>query len=94
LVFENLKTNYINLSKVQIKNILLAQREIKYDSDLDFLLNISNLTINFSKSVPDLHNLPFCYIYQKFINKYKNSIREEKFLIFTSIFQIKKFKKI
>ena len=79
----NLKADSIHL-----KNILQTQREIKYDSDNNFLLDISKITINFSESDPDLQNLPFCYSYQKFINKYKNTLREEKFLIFTSIFQI------
>ena len=90
---ENLNNNNIFLSKIKIKNILQKVREIKYDSDNDFLLNIANITIDFSKNDPKLKNLPFCFSYEKFINKHKNTIREEKFIIFTSLFQFKKFKK-
>ena len=93
---ENLNNNNIFLSKIKIKikNILQKVREIKYDSDNDFLLNIANITIDFSKNEPELKNLPFCFSYEKFINKHKNTIREEKFIIFTCLFQLKKFKNI
>ena len=47
---ENLNNNNIYLRKIKIKNILQKVREIKYDSDNDFLLNIANITIDFSKN--------------------------------------------
>ena len=50
-------------------------REIKYDSDNDFLLNIANITIDFSKNDQEW---PLYFSYEKFINNYKNTIREEK----------------
>lgn len=73
---ENLKSNNIFLIKIKIKNILQKIREIKFDSDNDFLLNIANITIDFSKNDPELKNLHFCFSYEKFINEHKNTIRK------------------
>ena len=60
----------------------------------DYLLDISKITISFSQSAKELQNLPFCFTYQKILNKYKFSLRQENFIIFTSIFQLKQFKNI
>ena len=90
----NLKENGIILSKFQVKNILQKLREYKYPKDNEFLTDISKITISLSKSDKNLESLPFCFTDQKIINIYKNKVREERFIIFTTLFQLKKFKEI
>ena len=90
----NLKENGILLSKFQVKNILQKLREYKYPKDNEFLTDISKITISLSKSDKNLESLPFCFTDQKIINIYKNKVREERFVIFTTLFQLKKFKEI
>lgn len=90
----NLKSNSLIFTKVQVKNMLQELRELKYEPDYEFLLNISSIDISFSKTDALLQNLPFCYTYQKFINKKKNKYVEERFILFTTLFQLKKFRNV
>ena len=70
----------------QIKWILQKLREERYPSDDKYLQNISNIKITFDNSA-NLQNLPFCYKLVNLINQKKNNTFE-KYLIFTSKFQI------
>ena len=87
---ENLKKNNLIFTKAQIKNCLQEQREINYEPDKEFLSNITNITISFSEKEIFLQDLPFCFTYQKHIKKKK--LIEEKFIVFTTDFQLKKRK--
>ena len=91
---ENLKKNNLIFTKAQIKNFLQEQREINYESDKEFLSNIANITISFSEKEIYLQDLPFCFTYQKHIKKIKQKLIEEKFIVFTTDFQLKKMKNI
>lgn len=74
--------------------MLQELRELKYEPDYEFLLNISSIDISFSKTDALLQNLPFCYTYQKFINKKKNKYVEERFILFTTLFQLKELRNV
>jgi len=85
---KNLKDNNINLSYIQIKNLLQQLREECYPNNEDFLIDISKIRITFSENNNNLKNIPFCMINANILNKKKN--RQEKFILFTSEVQIKK----
>ena len=65
----NLKS--LILTKIQIKDLLQEQRKLRYEPDHEFLLNISNINISFSKTDALFQNLSICFSYQKFVNKKK-----------------------
>ena len=52
--------------------MIQEQRQIKYEPDNEFLLNISNINITLSENDKALQNLPFCFGYQKFVIKKNN----------------------
>ena len=52
--YNNLIKNQINLSKNQVKRLLENQREINYPKDDAYLLDISKITISFSKTKVEL----------------------------------------
>jgi len=86
--YNNLVKNQINISKNQVKRILENQREINYPKDDTYLLDISKITIAFSKTNVELQNIPFCFSNNIILNE--ESKRQEKYILFTSIFQLKK----
>ena len=86
----NLAKNNIQLKKTQVKNLLQNLREMNYPNDIEFLNDISKITISFSSNKKELQNLPFCFTKQIIINTKNN--RQEYFVLFTSIFQLKKIK--
>ena len=82
----NIRNNNIKLTTNQIKRLVQKIREVNFPSDSDFLKDISKITINFENEV-GIENLNFCWKNVELINptiKYKT----EKYIIFTSIFQI------
>ena len=82
----NIRNNNIKLTTNQIKRLVQKIREVNFPSDSDFLKDISKITINFENEV-GLENLNFCWKNVELINptiKYKT----EKYIIFTSLFQI------
>ena len=82
----NIRNNNIKLTTNQIKRLVQKIREVNFPSDSDFLKDISKITINFENEV-GLENVNFCWKNVELINptiKYKT----EKYIIFTSIFQI------
>ena len=88
--YNNLIKNQINISKNQVKRILENQREINYRKDDAYLLDISKITISFSKTKVELQNIPFCFSNNVILNI--ESQRQEKYILFTSLFQLKKIK--
>lgn len=86
----NFKNNNLIFTKFQIKNLLQEQRQLKYEPDNEFLLNIANINITFSNTDESLQILPFCFGYQKFTVKKNNNYKEENFILFTTIYQLKK----
>ena len=57
----NLAKNNIQLKKTQVKNLLQNLREMNYPNDIEFLNDISKITISFSSNKRELQNLPFCF---------------------------------
>ena len=68
---KNLKDNNINLSYIQIKNLLQQLREECYPNNEDFLIDISKIRITFSENNNNLKNIPFCMINANILNKKK-----------------------
>ena len=81
----NLQKNKILLSNNQIKYLLQQLREVKYPNDINFLKDISLIKIDLGNT-HNLTNIPFCHKYVNYINYKKNKV--EKYIIFTSIFQL------
>ena len=54
------------------------------------MIDISKITISFSNINKELQNLPFCFCINSYLNEEKN--RVEKFVLFTTQFQLRKFK--
>ena len=82
--------NNINFSQNQIKNLIYKLREETYPNDMNYLYDISKITISFSKNNKDYQNLPFCYTNQFILNE-KNK-KQESFILFTSKIQLNKIK--
>lgn len=81
----------IPLKYNKIKKLVYNIKESKYPTDEKFLDNISLINITFNKDKPNLCNIPFCLSKKEFINLTKN--KEEKYIIFSTLFQIKIFAK-
>ena len=88
----NLNEYNILLTPEQIKDILYREYDKKYVNESECLSDISKVTFNLDEENPLLKNLPFCFELKKIINVNKNN-RQEKFIIFTSVYQIKYFVK-
>ena len=86
----NLIDYNIKLTVDQIKDILYAEIDKRYQSDNVCLNNINNITISFDDNDTSLKDLPFCYTVKKILNPQKN-FREERFIIYTSLYQMKHF---
>lgn len=96
---KNLNELGITMTTEQIKNILRYEREKKFPYDTQFLYSLNNITItldcvNIGMTASDdnilAKNLPFCYNINKVLNPEKGN-REEKYVVFTSLPQIKHF---
>ena len=86
----NLYNNKINYNKGKIRKLLYTIREEKYPKDDEFLKDIGNITIDLSKEDSDKEI--FCIIKSQFINF--NTKKTEKFVIFSSGFQLNMFSEI
>ena len=82
----NFKKNNLNFTGNQIKYLLQKIREETYPSNIKFLNDISKITISFGDEV-EVKDLPMCYKYVNMID-IKNKNKLEKYIIFTSKFQI------
>lgn len=96
---KNLNELGIPMTTEQIKNILRYEREKKFPYDTQYLYNLNNITItldcvNIGMVASDdtilAKNLPFCYNINKVLNPEKGN-REERYIVFTSLPQIKHF---
>ena len=74
------------MSTEEIRNILQYQREKKFPYDNQFLYNMGNITLTLNNE----NKNPFCFGMEKLINPKINN-REEKYIIFTSKYQLKHF---
>ena len=84
---QNLRNNNIHLKKNSIKWLLQKAREEKYPTNEEFLKDISQIVITYEPN-PNMENLTIFYKYTNLINLEKNNVLE-KYIIFTSSFQIK-----
>ena len=73
-----------------LEEILITEREKKYPYDNQFLFNMDNIFINLDNSNLNLKKMHFCQRLKKILNPAKD-YREEKFYIFSSLYQIKHF---
>ena len=88
----DLQTNNIFLKPNQLKWILQKLREAKFPSDSKYLEDITKINITLEEN-SDLKEIPLCYKTVNFINPTKN-YTNDKYIIFTSYFQIKLLKKV
>ena len=88
---KNLNDQNIPLKFHKIKKLVYNIKESKYPTDEKFLDNIASINITFNKVKPNLSNIPFCLSKKEFINFTKN--KEEKYIIFSTLFQLKLFAK-
>ena len=86
----NLNEFNILLTPEQIKDILYREYDKKYVNESECLSNITKVTLNLDEENLLLKNMPFCFAIKKIINPNKNN-RQEKFIIFTSLYQIQNF---
>ena len=86
----NLNEYNILLTPEQIKDILYREYDKKYVNESECLSNITKVTLNLDEENLLLKNMPFCFAIKKIINPNKNN-RQEKFIIFTSLYQVKYF---
>ena len=84
---EELNKLKFSLKYNEIKNLVYQEKNAKYPKNDDFLNNIDKITIDLNDDI-DNKNLPFCLGYFKYINP-NNKYRQESFIIFTTIYQIK-----
>ena len=87
---KNLNDLGIKVSNKHIQDILYKEREKKYPNEDEFFENIEKITINLEIERILYNNLPFCYLVNKMINPEKGN-KEERYEIYTSIFQLKHF---
>ena len=86
----NFKNNNIDYSSNKIKNLLQKIREADLPKDQEILADLSKIKINFDNIDKNEEGVPFCLSKGEFINlRYKN--RLEKYVIFTSLYQLKMF---
>ena len=86
----NFKNNNIEFSRNKIKNLLQKIREADIPKDQELLADLSKIKINYDDLNKNEEGVPFCLSKSEFINlRYKN--RLEKYVIFTSLYQLKMF---
>ena len=83
-----LEENHILLDKKKINLLINKIKNSIYPKDTEFIQYINQIQITFDDNIDKAKNLNFCPIYTRFINPLKKN-REEKFIIFTSIFHLK-----
>ena len=64
----NLKNNNIVLKRDKIKYLLQKYHQEKYESDYEYLEDISKMKITLDESNINMKNLQFCYKYANVIN--------------------------
>ena len=84
---EELNKLKFSLKYNEIKNLVYQEKNAKYPKNDDFLNNIDKITIDLNDDI-DNKNLRFFLGYFKYINP-NNKYRQESFIIFTTIYQIK-----
>jgi len=82
----NMKELNFEMSNEKIRNILQYQKEKKFPYDNQFLYNMGNITLTLNYE----NRNPFCFEINKFLNPKFNN-REEKYVIYTSKYQLKHF---
>ena len=87
----NFKNNAIEISFNRIKNLLQKIRQEEYALDDEFLFDLSKIRITLLETDTRLKNLLFYFGQHKIISKYKTQYREKNFILFTSLFQLRKF---
>ena len=88
---ENFKNNNLYKTKNQVERLLQKIRENNFPLDVDFLKDISKITITLDNE-PELTNINICYKYVHILNPNKKNFLE-KYIIFTTTFQMKMLKK-
>ena len=66
-------------------------RQEEYALDDEFLFDLSKIRITLLETDTRLKNLLFYFGKHKIISKYKTQYREKNFILFTSLFQLRKF---
>ena len=66
-------------------------RQEEYALDDEFLFDLSKIRITLLETDTRLKNLLFYFGQHKIISKYKTQYREKNFILFTSLFQLRKF---
>ena len=78
----------IFFTDARINHLIYDIRNEIYPADEEILKNINQITITYDDKLPNSKNLPFCPVYNKFINHCKKN-RLESFIIITSFFLLK-----
>ena len=78
----------IFFTDAKINHLIYDIRNEIYPADEEILKNINHITITYDDKLPNSKNLPFCPVYNKFINHCKKN-RLESFIIITSFFLLK-----
>ena len=86
---ENLKNNKINIKKSRIRNILYTLREESFPKEEEFLKAINNIKIKLSNNEL-ITEENYCIAKGEIIN-FKNNNKLEKYVIFSSDFQLNLF---
>ena len=89
LSFQKIKLNENNifLEDNKINRIINQIRNNIYPIDNEYLNIINSITITFDDKLPKARNIPYCPVYNKFLNPSKKW-KLEKYIILTSIFQL------
>ena len=78
----------LKISDSNINRLIYQIRNQIFPSDEDTLKYINNITITYDEKLLSSKDLPFCPVYNRFINPSKKN-RVESFIIITSIFLLK-----
>ena len=88
----NFQNNNINWKKGKIRKLLYSIRDENFPKDINFLKDISKITIKLSDNL-EIPNESFCISKGEFINFKKNK-NLEKYIIFASQFQLKLYNEV
>ena len=72
-----------------MKRLVYDIKDSFFQKDEDFLKNIGMISVTFDNNNAKLKENNFCYEYRKILNP-EYHFREEKYIIYTTIFQINK----
>ena len=87
---QNLTDLGIKMANKYIQNILFKERERPFQYEEDFLSDIAKIKIDLEYNGEMDKNMAFCYLVNKIINMDKKK-REERYIIFTCLSQLKHF---